>query len=72
MSKQKIALFIKKYSKESKLGWYGFRGLFNSQQAAEANIAVLANKNNNLAEIVDFNTLKILKILKKDSNNEWK
>jgi len=72
MSKKRFALFINSQTKDGKRGWFGFRGLFFSQRAAETSISNLANKNNNLAEIVDFETLTVLKVLKKDAGNEWK
>jgi len=72
MNKKRYALFIKKRSKNTKLGWYGFHGLFFSIAAAEKSVASMAKKHSNIAEIVDFSTLEVVRSMKKGLDDEWK
>ena len=71
VAKKRYILFIKRAPGKDIDGWHGMRGVFFSVRIAEKNLLRLCNKTSNLAEIVDFDTLEIVKVLKKGAGDEW-
>lgn len=72
MPKKRYILFIKRLSNKDMRGWYGLRGIFPSVRIAEQRLPELCNKGNNFAEIVEMDTLRVVKTLKKGADSVWK